>query len=58
MPLFRLTFKDEYGKPSEIEVRAANMLMAFQNQADISRLITIKQINRITGEAMDKIYDE
>jgi hypothetical protein len=55
MPLYRVTFKDGKGKTSEIEIDAPTILMAFQSQADISSLITIRQINRTTGEGMDKM---
>jgi hypothetical protein len=58
MPLYRLTFKHKDGKTSEFELEAPNLPTGLQCQADISHLIKIERISRITGEVMGGIYDE
>jgi hypothetical protein len=56
MPMYRLTFEDENRRTSEFELEAPNFPAAFQCQSDMSHLIKIERINRITGLIMGGVY--
>jgi hypothetical protein len=55
--LYRLTFKRKDGKTFQVELTLQKITEILDRQADLTQLIKIERINRITGNVMGGMYD-
>jgi hypothetical protein len=57
--LYRLTFKGENGNQTfQVELSLQKITELFHRQGDLSKLVKIERINRVTGKVVGGIYDK
>jgi hypothetical protein len=58
MNLYRITVRDQNGKMSDHETKAASMRLAIQREYEPSELVKVERIDPSTGEVLGGFYNE